>query len=107
MAPLTIHSIKRKGRKGWDDIPLDRFADITFRDLFSQFDGQEVVAEGTFAGHSFYFCGTEQWKQRMKIKGGRACLFSEALADLASLNTTVLDHLIGGGAKQENQMELL
>ena len=66
---MVTFSIKQRDDKGqWIKQPLSLFSGKTLKQVLLEMDGKEVVAEFSFDGKLCYFCGTEQWLERMKRK---------------------------------------
>ncbi len=91
---MVTFSIKQRDDKGqWNLLPLTRYSGKTLEQVFVELDGQEVVAEFNLDGNLCYFCGTEQWLERMKRKGA-AVSFGYAIARLKDTRPDLLTEVL-------------
>ena len=57
--------------------------------FFQESDGVEIVAEVNLDGRRMFFCGTDHWLERMKLKG-EAVSFDDAIQRLKQINPELL-----------------
>lgn len=96
MQPMqVVFSIKRRsGDTGeWQPVSVNDLAGRQLVDMFTSYDGQEVVAEVILGEERFYFAGTSHWQERMSRKG-KAVTFAAGLEILRERRPSLLEEYI-------------
>ena len=91
----VVFSIKRRsGDTGeWQPVSINDLAGRQLVDMFTSYDGQEVVAEVIIGEERFYFAGTDHWQERMSHKG-KAVTFAAGLEILRERRPSLLEEYI-------------
>ena len=86
---ITI-TIKQRDDSGqWEYVSAATLAGKTLLMFFQESDGVEIVAEVNLDGRRMFFCGTDHWLERMKLKG-EAVSFADAIQRLKQINPELL-----------------
>ena len=86
---ITI-TIKQRADSGqWKYVSAAALAGKTLLMFFQESDGAEIVAEVNLDGRRLFFCGTDYWLERMKLKG-EAVSFDYAIQRLKQINPELL-----------------
>ena len=87
MITITIKQRNDSGR--WEYLSAAALAGKTLLMFFQESGGVEIVAEVNLDGRRMFFCGTDHWLERMKLKG-EAVSFDDAIQRLKQLNPELL-----------------
>lgn len=96
MQPMqVIFSVKRRNADTgeWKPVSANDLAGRQLVDMFTSYDGQEVVAEVILGEEKFYFAGTDHWRERMSRKG-KAVTFAAGLEILRERRPGLLEEII-------------
>lgn len=110
--PMQVSfSIKRRNPDTgeWKAVSVNDLVGRQLVEMFTSYDGQEIVAEFIIGKERFYFAGTEKWRERMSRKG-KAVTFAAGLEILRQRRPAILEEyipaveelviLFGGSAEQ-------